>query len=77
MAGRCRTALVFLALLAAGCGGAAPVSEETAEEAARLTPDEAVAAERAALDRCGAVSAQGYCGVRFGMPTGEASRPFR
>lgn len=72
MRGRGLAGLVFLAL--AGCGPA-PAPEEAAP-AETLSPDEAVAAERAALTRCGAVSAEGYCNIRFGSPVAEAKQRF-
>lgn len=74
MNGRGITGLVFAALWLAGCGGSAPAPSEA--EMANMTPDEAVEAERAALARCGEVSAQGYCGVKFGQPVAEAEKIF-
>ena len=64
--------LTMLVLLAA-CGqeeAPAPVEpEERAEDAAKV-------AEKEALNPCGAVTAEGYCGVRFGMPVAEAMGAF-
>jgi hypothetical protein len=64
--------LVSLALLAA-CGGEAVVSSEPVEE---MPPAEAADAERTALARCGEVTPEGYCGVRFGMTVAEARQAF-
>ncbi len=70
-------ALAVAALALAGCGegpAPAPVVSDAPEsvEPAPFDPD-APAAEQAALANCGAVTAQGYCGVAFGM-TPEAAR---
>ena len=64
--------LVSLALLAA-CGGEAVVSSEPVEE---MPPAEAADAERTALARCGEVTPEGYCSVRFGMTVAEARQVF-
>ncbi len=68
----------LMALLAAACGGEpannAPV--ETLPE----TPDpahlESEAAERAALAGCGAVTAEGYCGIQLGATPEAAAAAF-
>jgi hypothetical protein len=72
MAGRLIFGLVSLALLGA-CGGEPAVPSEPVED---MTPEEAADAERTALARCGEVTAQGYCGVRFGMTEAEAKQAF-
>jgi len=69
------TALVFAVLLIGGCSGPAPGPAD-AIDTSNFTPDEAEAAERAALSRCGEVTVEGYCGVRFGMPAAEAMKVF-
>lgn len=69
------TGLVFVALLSAGCSG--PAREPADEvDTSNFTPEEAVSAERAALSRCGEVTREGYCGIRFGMPVAEAMKAF-
>lgn len=65
--------IVGLLLLLAACDNA-PVAPVVPEEAP--SPDEAAAAERTALGRCGEVTAAGYCGVRFGMTVEEARQAF-
>jgi hypothetical protein len=72
------TALAALAL--AACSG--PKPDEKAHndapasvEPAPLDPD-APAAEQAALANCGPVTAQGYCGVTFGMAPEAAGQKF-
>jgi len=72
MKGRGLAGLVMLAV--AACGPAPAPAEDAPAET--LSPETAIAAERAALSRCGAVSAEGYCGIRFGAPVGEATRRF-
>jgi hypothetical protein len=72
MAGRLISGLVCLALF--GACGAEPVAP--AEPVEDLTPEEAADAERTALARCGEVTVQGYCGVRFGMTEAEARQAF-
>ncbi len=70
--------LALLTLLAAACGR----EPETAavEDALAEAPDPAFAAaeaaERDALASCGAVTAEGYCGVRFGMTPDAAAAAF-
>lgn len=58
----------LLAMMAASCGG--EPANVAPEEAAVETPDPALleseAPERAALASCGAVTAEGYCGIRLG-----------
>lgn len=73
--GRGFPGLVFLAL-AAACSPSETPAAPDAVDPATLTPDEALSAEREALARCGQASAEGYCGVRFGMPVDEARRAF-
>jgi hypothetical protein len=73
----------FAAAMAAAldaCGDSpAPEGEHAhapeAVEPAPLDPG-APAAEEAALASCGPVTAQGYCGVAFGMPPAEARTKF-
>ena len=65
-----------LAVALAACGEAsAPEGEHPhapeAVEPAPLDPN-AAAAEEAALASCGPVTAQGYCGVAFGMAPADA-----
>lgn len=72
MKGRGLAGLVMLGL--AACGPAPAPAENT--PAGALSPAEAIAAERAALSRCGAVSPEGYCGIRFGAPVAEAVQRF-
>lgn len=69
------TALVLAALLPVGCGGPAPEPAD-AVDTSNFTPKEAADAERAALSRCGEVTGEGYCGIRFGMPVAEALKTF-
>ncbi len=70
----------FALLLVAACGEEpAPAPEiEDAPEAAEPAPfdPDATAAEAAALASCGAVTAQGYCGVTFGMAPDAARAAF-
>lgn len=67
------------ALAMSACGPSpAPVAEPTERvsvEPAPLDP-EAPAAEQAALASCGPVTAQGYCGVTFGMNPQQANATF-
>ncbi len=68
---------IVLALSACG-PSPEPVSapaERVSVEPAPLDP-EAPAAEQAALASCGAVTAQGYCGVTFGMHPKQAGAKF-
>jgi hypothetical protein len=71
---------VALALALAACGEAsAPKGEHAhAPEAVEPAPYDpnAPAAEQAALASCGAVTAQGYCGIAFGMAPAEARTKF-
>jgi hypothetical protein len=76
---RAPVAAVLVAALAA-CGEAsAPEGEHAhapeAVEPAPLDPN-AGTAEQAALASCGPVTAQGYCGVTFGMTPAEARAKF-
>lgn len=75
----------LLALLVAGmalgaCGGPAPASDGAAGEGASVEPapldPAAPAEEKAALASCGPVTAEGYCGVAFGMSPAEAVARF-
>ena len=75
MSGRGIAVLVFATLLSAGCGGPAPAPAE-AVDTSNFTPDEAAEAERTALSRCGVVTVEGYCGIKFGMPVAEAMKTF-
>ena len=68
------TVLAFAALLLAGCGGNPAPAD--AVDTSSFTPDEAANAERDALSRCGHVGAEGYCGMKFGMPVAEAEKLF-
>lgn len=74
MSGRGISGLVCAALWLAGCGGSAPAPTEA--EIANMTPDEAAEAEQSALARCGEVSVEGYCGVKFGQAVAEAEKAF-
>lgn len=77
MAGwRGRAFLATALLFASACGSGTPAPAMPADEYAALTPDEAIAAEREALSRCGDVTHEGYCGIRFGMPVDEARKAF-
>jgi hypothetical protein len=70
-------AAALLAIVLAACGGPNPEPDHAPEavEPAPLDPN-APAAELAALASCGAVTAQGYCGVTFGMTPTEARTKF-
>jgi hypothetical protein len=73
-------AVSFAALGVAACGDSelapAPAPENPASiEPAPLDPN-APAAEQAALAKCGPVTAEGYCGVTFGMAPTEAKTKF-
>lgn len=76
---RMPVAAVLAAAFAACSESLAPEGEHAhapeAVEPAPLDPN-ADAAEEAALASCGAVSAQGYCGVTFGMTPAEARAKF-
>lgn len=69
---------VLLAVVLAACG-AAPDGEPEAA-APGLVPEPeltaAASAERAVLSQCGAVSPDGYCGVRIGMTPEAAAAAF-
>lgn len=71
-----RGLLVLGVLLASACGGSAPAPAMPEEEFSKLTPAEAIAAEREALSRCADVTNDGYCGIRFGMGVDEAHKVF-
>jgi hypothetical protein len=69
--------ILGLVLLAASACTPAPSPDATDAAAdAPASVSEAVAAERAALSSCGAVSASGYCGIQFGMPVEQAKNLF-
>lgn len=74
---RAPIALVSVIVLAAACSGPKPAEEAAVEAPASVEPEpldpNAPAAEQAALANCGPVTAQGYCGVAFGM-TPDAAR---
>ena len=76
MAGWRGRGILVLALLASACGGNTPAPAMPEEEFSKLTPGEAIDAEREALSRCGSVTTEGYCGVRFGMTVEEARKAF-
>lgn len=68
-----------IALALPACGPSpAPVSEPAERVSVEPAPfdPEAPAAEQAALASCGAVTAQGYCGVTFGMDPPQANAKF-
>ena len=71
---------LLLALAASACGGPAPAPEGVHENTASAEPEPldpgAPAAEQAALASCGAVTADGYCGVTFGMTPAQARAGF-
>lgn len=76
MAGWRTIGLGLAALLLASCGQG-PATDTPAEaDGDHLSPDASAAAERAALGRCGHVTVEGYCGLKFGMPANEATRQF-
>jgi hypothetical protein len=75
-----RTAIAFAlaAFSLAACGEAAktePAPEARAEEPEPLDPG-APAAEAAALSSCAPVSADGYCGITWGMSPAQARGKF-
>jgi hypothetical protein len=75
-----RTAIAFAlaAFSLAACGEATksePAPEPRAEEPAPLDPN-APAAELAALSSCAPVSAEGYCGISWGMSPADARGKF-
>jgi hypothetical protein len=67
-------------LVLAACGGPKPATEAAPEASASVEPapldPDAPAAEQAALASCGPVTAQGYCGVTFGMAPDAAKTKF-
>ena len=71
-----RGILVMVMLLASACGGSTPAPAMPEEEFSKLTPAEAIEAERDALSRCADVTHDGYCGIRFGMGVDEARKAF-
>src|SRR5689334_8345134 len=71
-------AFVLAAFSLAACGEATksePAPEPRAEEPGPLDPN-APAAEIAALSTCAPVSADGYCGITWGMSPAEARAKF-
>ena len=70
----------FLVICALSACGPAPAPADLEKETASVEPapldPEAPAAEQATLASCGPVTAQGYCGVTFGMTPEQASRSF-
>ena len=72
------SAFACLALLLSACGGepTPDTAEETPAEALDPAIAAAAAAEAAALATCGAVTAEGYCGIRFGMTAEAAAAAF-
>jgi hypothetical protein len=70
-------ALVLAAPVLSSCGPATEKAEESPRsiEPAPLDPG-APAAEQAALANCAPVTAEGYCGVGFGMSPAEARTKF-
>ena len=64
-------------ILAAACSPSpAPASDAPASVEPEPLDPAAPAAEQAALSGCGAVTAEGYCGVTFGMAPGDAAKKF-
>ena len=67
-------------LVLAACGSPKPAAEAAPETSASVEPapldPDAPAAEQAALASCGPVTAQGYCGVMFGMGPDAAKTKF-
>lgn len=76
--GRQRFLPALLALLLASCGeDPAPEPEaEPLRDGSDAAISAAVAAEQQALSTCGAVTVDGYCGVRFGMTAEAAAAAF-
>lgn len=72
-------ALLCLGLLVSACDGGEPAPSAAGETPAEA-PDPAIAAaaaaEAAALSSCAAVTAEGYCGIRFGMTAEAATAAF-
>jgi hypothetical protein len=67
----------IFALVLAACGSEpAPDVGPVTEDGAAIELTEAEAAEHGALSKCGVVSAEGYCGVRFGMTPEAAAAAF-
>ena len=76
-----RTGLTLpLLFLVAPCGGEPAGLPGAHEPSASVAPEpfdpDAAANEEAALAPCGAVTAQGYCGVAFGMSAAAAAEKF-
>lgn len=69
-------ALVALALAACGSEPAPDAGITLMEDGTVIELSEAEIAERDVLTRCGAVGAEGYCGVRFGMTPEAAAAAF-
>jgi hypothetical protein len=71
------TMAISVAALGA-CGGEAPVPLEADAPAAESAAEEpaAAAGELAALSSCGPVTAEGYCGIAFGMSPDAAKEKF-
>lgn len=71
---------LLLVLAVSACGGPAPAPEGVHENTTSVEPEPldpgAPAAEQAALASCGAVAADGYCGVTFGMTPAQARAKF-
>jgi hypothetical protein len=68
-------ALVALAFAACGSEPAVDAAPRM-EDGAAIELTETEVAEHGALSRCGVVSAEGYCGVRFGMTPEAAAAAF-
>jgi len=65
------------ALALAACGGEPALDAgPRMEDGTAIELSEAEVAEHGALSRCGVVSAEGYCGVRFGMTPEAAAAAF-
>jgi hypothetical protein len=78
-----RAAVIFASAFALGvaaCGESKPASEAAPDHPASIEPapldPNAPAAEQAALAKCGPVTAEGYCGVTFGMAPAAAKTKF-
>jgi hypothetical protein len=79
-----RTPIIFAAAFAAlglvACSNNEPAPAPAPENPASIEPapldPNAPAAEQAALAKCGPVTAEGYCGVTFGMAPAEAKTKF-
>jgi hypothetical protein len=72
--------VVSALVLAAACGSPKPAEDVAAGTPASVEPEpldpNAPAEEQAALANCGPVTAQGYCGVTFGMTPDAAKAKF-